>query len=114
VAIGGGLLKFSHGIISNPTNAILEIFKGKQFTLIGGQVDEEITTPTGAAMLVNLTSESINYYPSFSPEKIGYGAGLKEFSHMPNTLRLVIGTSQIVYDTTIDTIFMIETNIDEI
>jgi uncharacterized protein (TIGR00299 family) protein len=114
VAIGGGLLKFSHGIISNPTNAILEIFKGKQFTLIGGQIDEEITTPTGAAMLVNLTSESINYYPSFSPEIIGYGAGLKKFSNMPNTLRLIIGTSQIVYDATIDTIFMIETNIDDI
>ena len=27
VAIGGGLTKFSHGIITNPTNAILEIFK---------------------------------------------------------------------------------------
>jgi pyridinium-3,5-bisthiocarboxylic acid mononucleotide nickel chelatase len=114
VAIGGGLLKFSHGIISNPTNAILEIFKGKSFTLIGGPVDEEITTPTGAAMLVNLTSESINYYPSFSPEIVGYGAGLKKFSYIPNTLRFVIGRSHIVYDTTIDTIFMIETNIDDI
>ena len=114
VAIGGGPLRFSHGIISNPTNAILEIFKGKSFMLIGGQVDEEITTPTGAAMLVNLASESINYYPSFSPELLGYGAGLKKFSHIPNTLRLVIGTSHIVYDTIIDTIFMIETNIDDI
>ena len=36
----------------------------KSFTLLGGQVDEELTTPTGAAMLVNLTTESINYYPS--------------------------------------------------
>jgi pyridinium-3,5-bisthiocarboxylic acid mononucleotide nickel chelatase len=114
VAVGGGLSKFSHGIISNPTNAILEIFKRKSFTLVGGQVDEELTTPTGAAMLVNLTSECINYYPSFSPEILGYGAGLKKFSHMSNTLRLVIGTSHTSCDATKDTIFMVETNIDDI
>ena len=114
VAIGGGLTKFSHGLISNPTDAILEIFRRKSFTLVGGQVDDEITTPTGAAMLVNLASASINYYPSFSPETLGYGAGLKKFSHMPNTLRLVMGTSHIICDSIKDTIFMIETNIDDI
>jgi uncharacterized protein (TIGR00299 family) protein len=114
VSVGGGIVKFSHGIIPNPTNVILEIFKGKSFTLIGGQVDEELTTPTGAAMLVNLTSESINYYPRFSPETIGYGAGLKKFTQVPNILRLVIGTSHLVSDAIKDTIFMVETNIDDI
>ena len=114
VAVGGGFVKFSHGLISNPTNIILEIFKGKSFTLIGGQIDQEITTPTGAAMLVNLTTGSVNYYPSFSPDILGYGAGMKKFRHMPNILRLVIGTSHKVYDTTTDTIFMVETNLDDI
>ena len=42
VAIGGGVIKFSHGIIPNPSNIILEIFKNKTFTLVGGQVDEEV------------------------------------------------------------------------
>src|SRR6185503_2669146 len=54
VAVGGGVLKFSHGILPNPASAILEIFKGRQFVLAGGQAEEELTTPTGAAMLVNL------------------------------------------------------------
>ena len=31
---------------------------------LGGQSGAELTTPIGAAMLVNLTSESVSYYPS--------------------------------------------------
>src|SRR5919106_866553 len=34
VAVGGGLLRFSHGTIPNPTSAILEIFKNKQFVYV--------------------------------------------------------------------------------
>jgi pyridinium-3,5-bisthiocarboxylic acid mononucleotide nickel chelatase len=114
VAIGGGVIKFSHGIIPNPSNMILEIFKNKTFTLVGGQVDEEITTPTGAAMLVNLTSETINYYPSFTPEKIGYGAGQKKFKDMANILRLIIGKSSLLVKSNTDTTYIIETNVDDI
>src|ERR1051325_4939094 len=78
VAVGGGYLKFSHGTIANPSSVVLEIFKETPFTLHGGTVEEELTTPTGAAMLVNLTSETISHYPTFSPEKVGYGAGHKK------------------------------------
>jgi uncharacterized protein (TIGR00299 family) protein len=114
IAIGGGLVNFSHGNIPNPSNAILEIFKNKNFTLIGGQVDEEVTTPTGAAMLVNLTSETINYYPSFIPEKIGYGSGHKKFKNLPNFLRIVMGKSPLINKVNTDTIYLIETNVDDI
>lgn len=114
IAIGGGVVKFSHGTISNPTNAILEIFKNKRFSLIGGQVDQEITTPTGAAMLVNLASESINLYPSFIPEKIGYGSGHKKFKEIPNFLKIVIGKSSFLSEVSTDTIYLMETNIDDV
>jgi len=114
VSVGGGYLKFSHGTISNPSNAILEIFKDRQFTLLGGRVQEELTTPTGAAMLVNLTSESINYYPSFSPEKIGYGAGHKKLKNVPNILRLVIGKSSLISQASADIIHLLETNVDDV
>jgi pyridinium-3,5-bisthiocarboxylic acid mononucleotide nickel chelatase len=114
IAIGGGVVKFSHGIISNPTNAILEIFKNKRFSLIGGQVDQEITTPTGAAMLVNLASESINHYPSFAPEKIGYGSGHKKFKEIPNFLKIVIGKASFLTEVNTDTIYLMETNIDDV
>src|ERR671931_1352813 len=114
VSVGGGYLKFSHGTISNPSNAVLEIFKDRPFTLLGGTVQEELTTPTGAAMLVNLTSESINYYPSFSPEKIGYGAGHKKFKDVPNILRLVIGKSLLISKAGTDIVHLLETNIDDV
>jgi pyridinium-3,5-bisthiocarboxylic acid mononucleotide nickel chelatase len=114
VCVGGGYLKFSHGTISNPGNAVLEIFKERQFSLLGGEIQEELTTPTGAAMLVNLTSESINYYPSFSPEKIGYGAGHKTLKDVPNILRLVIGKSSFISKASTDIVYLLETNVDDV
>ena len=113
VAVGGGLLKFSHGTVQNPTSAILEIFKNKQFILVGGQAEDELTTPTGAAMLVSLASGSVKYYPSIAPEKIGYGAGTKKFVGFANMVRLLIGTSGIVAEAAKDTICVVETNIDD-
>lgn len=113
VAIGGGLLSFSHGTISNPASAILEIFKNKRFVLVGGPAEDELTTPTGAAMLANLVQGSVNYYPSIAPEKIGYGAGIKKFEGFPNVVRVVIGTSGTVYETTKDIVYVVETNIDD-
>ncbi|MDQ5859805.1 MAG: LarC family nickel insertion protein, partial [Thermoproteota archaeon] len=72
-----------------------------------------LTTPTGAAMLVNLVQGSVNYYPSIAPEKIGYGAGIKKFEGFPNVVRVVIGTSGTVYETTKDIVYVVETNIDD-
>ncbi|HET7147870.1 MAG TPA: nickel pincer cofactor biosynthesis protein LarC [Candidatus Nitrosopolaris sp.] len=114
VAVGGGTVTFSHGPVPNPTNAILEIFKGKHFILAGGQVSEEITTPTGAAILVNLASESISHYPTFTPLKIGYGAGQKIFNHLPNILRFIIGGSSLASEAYLDSKCLIETTVDDI
>jgi uncharacterized protein (TIGR00299 family) protein len=114
VGVGGGYLKFSHGMIANPSGAVLEIFKDKPFTLHGGTVDEELTTPTGAAMLVNLTSETVSHYPSFSAEKIGYGAGHKKFKDVPNVLRLVIGKSSLISKAGTEIVHLLETNVDDI
>jgi pyridinium-3,5-bisthiocarboxylic acid mononucleotide nickel chelatase len=114
VAVGGGLLKFSHGTVPNPASAILEIFKNKQFVLVGGQAEEELTTPTGAAMLVNLTSGSVNYYPGIAPEKIGYGAGTKKFEGFANVVRVLVGTSSTVAQASKDMVCVVETNIDDV
>ncbi len=113
VAVGGGVLKFSHGTVPNPASAILEIFRNRQFVLVGGQAEEELTTPTGAAMLVNLAQGSVNYYPSITPEKIGYGAGTKKFEGFANVVRVLIGTSSVVAETTRDTVCVVETNVDD-
>jgi pyridinium-3,5-bisthiocarboxylic acid mononucleotide nickel chelatase len=111
VAIGGGLLKFSHGTTPNPASAILEIFRGRGFVLVGGQADTELTTPTGAAMLANLAQGSAAYYPAIAPEKIGYGAGTKKFDGFANVVRTLIGSSPV--EIAKDTVCLVETNIDD-
>jgi len=111
VAIGGGLLTFSHGTTTNPGSAILEIFKNRNFTLVGGPVDSELTTPTGASMLVNLAKGSLDFYPALQPVKVGYGAGSKNFDNFPNVLKVVLGKE--VQKMEMDTVYMLETNVDD-
>lgn len=112
VAVGGGYVSFSHGMVSNPASAILEIFKGKRFILLGGPVEHELTTPTGAAMLVNLARCSLDFYPAFECVNVGYGAGMQEFTSIPNVLKVVLGKASESYAR--DTIIMLETNLDDV
>lgn len=111
VAVGGGLLKFSHGTVPNPASAILQILQGKQFVIEGGPARDELTTPTGAAMLATLAKGSIDYYPSVIPERTGYGAGSKKFEEFANVVRLLIGRSPVQAGR--DMVCMVETNVDD-
>jgi hypothetical protein len=112
VAIGGGTLSFSHGIASNPAYAITEIFKNSNIIIVGGPVSEELTTPTGASILVNLTSSCNEFFVDMSIESIGYGSGTKDFDGFANVLKLVRGKSN---DTLVkDTVQILETNLDDV
>src|SRR5574342_229705 len=112
VAIGGGMLNFSHGIVSNPASAILEIFRGTDIIISGGQVKEEVTTPTGASLLVNLTKNCSEFYPSMKIKSIGYGAGKKNFEGFANVLKIVKGEKTIHFQQ--DSVQILETNIDDV
>jgi len=112
VAVGGGSLTFSHGTTSNPTNAILEILKNSGITILGGQIKDELTTPTGASLLVNLTKTCFDYYPKMKIDSIGYGAGTKNFDGFSNVLRVVKGEKTKNYDH--DVVQILETNVDDV
>lgn len=112
VAVGGGTLSFSHGITSNPASAILEIFRGSGIIMTGGGAREELTTPTGASLLVNLVSQCTEFYPSMKVKSIGYGAGSKDFERFPNVLKIVRG--ELTHQFEQDTVQIIETNIDDV
>jgi uncharacterized protein (TIGR00299 family) protein len=112
IAVGGGKLTFSHGTVPNPADAILHIFQGRPFMLEGGQAKDELTTPTGAALLTNLAEASVDYYPQLMVEKIGYGAGHKVFDGFANIVRVVIGESTTTFER--DTVCLIETNVDDV
>lgn len=112
VAIGGGMLKFSHGTVPNPADAVVRILQGKNFVIQGGPVKEELTTPTGAAMLTTLaTGGSIDYYPAMAPEKTGYGAGVKKFDGFANVVRVLVGSAPAGLEK--DTVCLVETNVDD-
>jgi len=113
ISVGSGLTDFSHGTVANPTNAVLEIFRGRSFVLSGNNLGE-ITTPTGASMLVNLASECVDYYPKFVPIKIGLGNGQKEFHTYPNILRVIIAKDPINSKTNYEDVVLLETNIDDL
>ncbi|MGY5144508.1 MAG: nickel pincer cofactor biosynthesis protein LarC [Candidatus Nitrosopumilus sp. bin_32a] len=111
VAVGGGSVTFSHGTMSNPASAILEIFKNSNLEIKGNNANEELTTPTGACILVNLADESVQYYPQLKLKSIGYGAGQKDFETFSNVLKLVRGTDN---DFEMDSVKILETNVDDV
>jgi hypothetical protein len=113
VSVGGGLFQFSHGTVSSPSPAALAIFQSKNFPIKGGPVESELATPTGAAIIVNLADEVSRFYPEMTPVKVGYGAGGKEFSEIPNVLRITMGKP---LETCLmkDQIAVLETNVDDV
>lgn len=112
VAVGKGLTKFSHGVFPVPAPATLEILRAGGFALVGGPAEGELTTPTGAALLVNLASRSLPAFPPMIPEKVGYGAGSKELKGAPNLLRVVAGRSE--GEDAVDFVYVLETNLDDV
>ena len=111
VSVGSGSVTFSHGTMSNPASAILEIFKNSNLVIKGNNSNEELTTPTGACILINLVNDCVEFYPSMKVESIGYGAGQKDFESFSNVLKIVRG-SENSFD--IDSVKILETNVDDI
>jgi uncharacterized protein (TIGR00299 family) protein len=112
VALGGGPLHFSHGIVSSPAPATLEILRSAGLYVAGGPVEAELATPTGAALLAALSAESVTFYPPMKPANVGYGAGTRDFAEMPNVLRVVIG-EPASYGLLTGEVYVIETNLDD-
>jgi uncharacterized protein (TIGR00299 family) protein len=112
IAVGGGTMTFSHGTMSNPASAILQILKNSQLSIHGGQVKDELTTPTGASILVHLAKISMDYYPSMKITSVGYGAGEKDFEEFSNVLKIVKGTQKNNFQ--FDSIKILETNVDDV
>ncbi|MDI6723057.1 MAG: nickel pincer cofactor biosynthesis protein LarC [Methanobacterium sp.] len=107
VALGGGRINSMHGKLSVPAPATLEILKN--VPVFGGPVGYELTTPTGAALYVNMVDEFCNFYPLMNSKKIGYGAGSMDLP-IPNVFRIISADSSI----STDNVSILETNLDNI
>lgn len=103
--VGTGFVEFSHGKWPVPAPATAEILKS--VPIYHNNIEAELVTPTGAAIITNFASK-FGEMPSMKVEKIGYGAGSKELEQ-PNVLRVFIGEIENKENETIN---VIETNID--
>ena len=91
VNVGHGAVHTSHGLLPVPAPATLDLLKG--YSAYAGDTRMELTTPTGAAILTTL-ADRFGPLPRMTIERIGYGAGNRDFPTGPNLLRLVVGEVQ--------------------
>jgi uncharacterized protein (TIGR00299 family) protein len=112
VSMGGGFMPSVHGLLPVPGPAALEILRAFSIPCRGGPVDQELLTPTGAALFAAMVDEFLQEYPSIKAERVGYGAGGRELT-LPNALRTVIG--EIGHEHLIsDHVVQLETNVDDV
>lgn len=111
--VGGGSVTCAHGTFPVPAPATLELLKDAPVYSSG--IQAELITPTGAA-IVKILAKRFAAFPAMTVEKIGYGAGTREFPGHPNVVRLTIGedTRELAKETTTETITVLEANIDDL
>lgn len=89
--VGGGRVQAAHGTLPVPAPATAELLTGVPTYSSG--VEGELVTPTGAAIISTL-AKSFGPMPPMKIERIGYGAGEKDFPGHPNIARLFVGERQ--------------------
>jgi len=109
VPTGSGMVKCAHGVMPIPAPGTAELLKG--VPLAASSIKAELTTPTGAAILTTVVQEWIEH-PLMTIEKIGQGAGRREFVEQPNLLRLFVGVAEAAAES--DQIWVLETNLDDL
>jgi uncharacterized protein (TIGR00299 family) protein len=111
IHVGRGTVECAHGTLPVPAPATLNLLQG--VPLFGRDVEAELVTPTGAAIITTL-AEGFGSAPPMTVEHVGYGAGTRDLP-LPNMLRISIGEAQdtgLGYEE--DTVTVIETNIDDL
>src|SRR5947209_418016 len=86
--VGGGTVNCAHGTFPIPAPATLELLKNAP--VYSGEIQKELVTPTGAA-IVSVLASRFSQFPQMKPQRVGYGAGTRDFKGFPNVLRLTLG-----------------------
>ena len=111
VNVGQGTLECQHGTYPVPAPATQELIKN--VPVFSNNVNGELTTPTGAALLVTLVEE-FGIRPPMKIQSSGYGAGTRQTPGNANVLRLSLGEIQEETDISPDEqVAVIVTTIDD-
>jgi uncharacterized protein (TIGR00299 family) protein len=113
VPTGSGTVQCAHGLMPIPAPGTAELLKG--VPLAKSDIKAELTTPTGAAILTSIVSEWIDQ-PVMTVERIGHGAGKRNFVEQPNILRLFVGEAHGLQPVGVesDSVYVLETNLDDL
>ncbi len=123
VNVGNGKIKTAHGIMQVPAPATAKILELNQITFIFGDVNFELATPTGVAILASL--KELNFLlekkPAFSYKlkKIGIGVGTYDLPNQANLLRIFYGQKENLPQNNNKKnqympIYNLETNVDDV
>ncbi len=88
---GHGLVTAQHGVLPLPAPATLQLLRG--VPLYGVDLDVELVTPTGAALVAALAAGEFGPLPPIVLEAVGYGAGARDLPDRPNVGRVLLGTA---------------------
>lgn len=107
VHVGNGQVKCAHGILPVPAPATAYILK--DVPIYGGQIQGELCTPTGAALLKHFVTR-FGEMPMITPNSTGYGMGKKDFP-AANCVRAIL--SDTFAEEAADAICELACNVDD-
>ncbi len=110
VTTGTGTVRTSHGLLPNPSPAVVRLLRG--IPTKGHPVSVELTTPTGAAILAAISS-SFGPLPQMRVRATGFGAGTREIDGLPNCTQVVIGEAAVTAPAAGQPVFLLEANVDD-
>lgn len=98
VHVGSGQVRCAHGILPVPAPATAYILRS--VPIYGGEIDGELCTPTGAALLKHFATK-FGAMPTMKVSAVGYGMGRKEFPRA-NCVRAMLGEGEDKTDSVIE------------
>ncbi len=114
VAVGVGSISAAHGILPNPPPAVVNLLEG--IPTVSVDVDMELTTPTGAAIIKAL-ADRVGPMPDMTISGSGYGAGTRDLVDRANVTQVIVGTSTDTASPTderVEKVTELSTNLDDV
>ena len=107
--LGGGFVQCAHGLLPLPAPAVCELLRG--IPSYGVELQQELVTPTGAALVAGLAT-TFGPLPPMRLIAVGYGCGSRQLENgQPNLLRAFLGEPLAVAESQL--VEIVETNLDD-